>query len=408
MRKFLLSVCTACCALVANAQTDWAGTYTVVTKEPFFYTETAESYGVTLEEKFEVVIEKQDDGYVVTKFMGYDLTQSVDNVIPIEQDASKEAVCHIPTKRHMLTCEYYERTEVLDEGLETQRDTLITGYKGIVLCGNNLSNDPIKVTRQSDGQIKMSTFVLGYKNEKGSIAPLGWYDKNVPENGGDPDEEVVPYAWAGTYLVQTMGVYPMVEDVDCPTNFLMTIEEDMWDPGSFLVTEFWGHDDLAMTNIFTGGLPLTLDAENGDVSYLPVAPGQNLLAIRPDNASYYALTDGFGLGTENIQLTHNADDTFTLNMFSINTYGYAEDFIPETIAIYFGGTAKKGDREALQAELDELNAANGIVTVSEAADGTCEYFDLEGHRLDSPKKGICLIRTKFANGKSVVNKVVVK
>ena len=250
--------------------------------------------------------------------------------------------------------------------------------------------------------------MLGYKNEEGSIAPLGWYDKNVPENGGDPDEEVVPYAWAGTYLVQTMGVYPMVEDVDCPTNFLMTIEEDMWNPGSFLVTEFWGHDDLAMTNIFTGGLPLTLDAENGDVSYLPVAPGQNLLAIRPDNASYYALTDGFGLGTENIQLTHNADDTFTLNMFSINTYGYAEDFIPETIAMYFGGTVKKGDREALQAELDELNAANGIVTVSEAADGTCEYFDLEGHRLDSPKKGICLIRTKFANGKSVVNKVVVK
>lgn len=408
MKRLLLMLCTVLCGLSAVAQTDWAGTYTVVTKDPFFYTETAEGYGVTLAEKFEVVIAKQDDKFVITNFMGYNLTQSHDGVIEIELDTSKETVCYIPTKRHLLTSEYYERTEILDEGEETQRDTLITGYKGVTLCGNNFSNDPIKVTRQSDGQIKMSTFTIGYRTDNGGNVPLGWYDKNVPENGGDPDEEVKPYAWAGTYLVQTLGVYPYVEGVDCPSAFLMTIEEDIWNPGSFIVTEFWGHDDLAMTNIFTGGLPLTLDTEDGNVCYLSVAPGQNLLAGR-DDISYYALTDAFGLGTENIKMTHSdADDTFTIDMFSINTYGYAEDFTPETIAIYLGATAKKGEREALQAELDEILAAAGIQQVESQTVTTAEYYDLRGNRLTQPVRGLNIIRQRMGDGTVVTKKALVK
>ena len=410
MKKLLLTICTALSAIGAQAQTvDWAGTYTVVAKEPFFYTETAESYGVTLTDTFEVTIARQDDKYVVTSMMGHDLTKSQDGVIEIDLDANKETVCYIPTKRHLLTSEYYERTETLDEGLETQRDTLITGYKGIALCGDNMGNDPIKVTRQSDGQIKMSTFVLGYKTAQGSTVPMGWFDKNVPLNGGDPEEAVVPYAWAGTYLVETLGVFPMVEGVDCPTAFLMTIEEDMWNPGSFVVTEFWGHDDLAVTNFFTGGLPLALSEEDGDVSYLPVAPGQNLLAMSNDMTYYYALTDGFGLGTENITMTHNADDSFAIDMFSINTYSYDPEYLPETIAMYFGATAKKGDREALLAELAEKTEADGVKTVD--ADGeplSREYYSANGVRTASPRKGVSIVRTRLSDGRTVNRKIVVR
>lgn len=411
MRKTLLTLCTLLSSLYTFAQTDWAGTYTVMTKEPFFYTETAQKYGVELPETLEVVIEKQADQYVITKFMGYDLTQSHDGVIILEPDANKETVCYMPTSRHLLTSEYYERTEILDEGLETQRDTLITGYKGVVITGDNMSNDPVKITRQSDGQIKIATFALGYRTDQGGVMPVGYWQKNVPLNGGDPEEEVVPYAWAGTYLVVTDGVFTLAEGVDCPEVFMMTIEEDMWTPGSFVVTEFWGHDDLATTNFFTGGLPLTLDAEDGDKCYLPVAAGQNLLAVRDDMMSYYALTDGFGLGTENVALTHNADDTFTIDMFSINTYGYAEDFVPETIAMYFGATAEKGDREALQAKMAEIIAereAAGVKSVENTQPLSVEYFDLNGRRLSTPQKGISIVRQKQQDGSVVTRKVVTK
>lgn len=407
MKKLLLTVCTILSGIGAQAQTDWAGTYTVVAKEPFFYTETAESYGVTLAETFELTIAKQDDKYVITSMMGHDLTQSHDGVIEIEPDASKETVCYIPTKRHLLTSEYYERTETLDEGLETQRDTLITGYKGIALCGNNMGNDPIKVTRQSDGQIKMSTFVLGYKTDQGGTVPLGWFDKNVPLNGGDPEAEVVPYAWTGTYLVETQGVFQLAEGVDCPTAFLMTIEEDMWNPGTYLVTEFWGRESVGMINIFTGGLPLVLDTEDGDKSYLTVAPGQNLLAER-DETSYFALTDGFGLGTENVSFTHNADDSFTIDMFSINTYSYYPDHMPETIAMYFGATAKKGDREALLAELAELEAAGVSAPGTAAEEVSREYYNANGVRIAAPQKGINVVSIRLSNGQTVTRKLFVR
>ena len=232
----------------------------------------------------------------------------------------------------------------------------------------------------------------------------------MPENGGDPDEEVVSYAWAGTYLVTSQGSYSMAADFECPDAFLMTIEEDMWNPGSYIITEFMGHDDLAFTNFMYGGLPLTLDEENGDVSYLPVAPGQNLIATR-DAMSYFALTDAFGMGTEKVALTHNsADDTFTIDMFSINTYGYAEDFMPETIAMFFGATAVKGDREALQTQLDEIIKQNEMASVESIQTEIVQtdYFDLHGNRLVAPQKGINIVRTTRSDGKVISRKVVVK
>lgn len=411
MRKTLLTLCTLLSSLYTFAQTDWAGTYTLRSNDPLLYTETIAEAGLEISETFEIVITKQDDKYVVSKFMGYDLTASVDGVLELELDGQKEGVAYIESNRHRITSKYYEYEEenTNDETGETSTET-VSGYEGILLLGNNMSSDPIKLTKQSDGQIKMSNFVLMYAS-KATQSLLGWFDKNTPLNGGDPDEEVVPYAWAGTYLVVTDGVFTLAEDVDCPEVFMMTIEEDMWNPGSFVVTEFWGHDDLAMTNFFTGGLPLTLDAEDGDKCYLPVAAGQNLLAVRDDMMSYYALTDGFGLGTENVALTHNADDTFTIDMFSINTYGYAEDFVPETIAMYFGATAEKGDREALQAKMAEIIAereAAGVKSVENTQPLSVEYFDLNGHRLSTPQKGISIVRQKQQDGSVVTRKVVTK
>lgn len=407
MKKVLLSFIFALCGGVAVAQdaVDWAGTYTLVTKDPLLYHETAETYGVELQETYEIEIAKQDGKYVVTKFFGYDLSQSVDGVIDIELDGNKETVCYIPTNRHYLTSKYYEYYENVEatDSTEARTDT-ISGYEGVVLAGDNFGNDPIKVTRQSDGQIKLGNFVLAYKNTEGVTHLLGWYDKNVPLNGGDPDEAVVAYDWAGTYLVSTDGVLAMVDDVECPEYFLMTIEEDMWEPGSYLVTEFWGHDDLADTNFFTGGLPLTLDTEDGDVCYLSVAPGQNLLAER-DAVSYYALTDAFDMGEYPIDLTHNSDDTFTIGMFNINTYGYDADFVPESIAMYFGATAEKGDRETLLAKLENLTAidqVNAPKVVNET------YYDLSGTQHSSLQKGLNFIKRMLSNGQTVTRKVFVK
>ena len=200
----------------------------------------------------------------------------------------------------------------------------------------------------------------------------------------------------------------MVEDYTLPEAFLMTIVEDMWNPGTNVVTEFAGYEGIDLVNIFYGGIPVKFDEKDGDLCYLSTTPGENFLAEK-DAVTYYALTDFFGTGDMPVSLSHNDDDTFTLGEFNIGTFSYADDFIPETLATCFGATAKKGNRDDLLAELQGLSGPTALTHVQYDASQTRqnqEFYNLLGHRLAAPQKGICIVKTTLSNGTTTTRTIV--
>ena len=70
----------------------------------------------------------------------------------------------------------------------------------------------------------------------------------------------------------------MVEDYTMPEAFLMTIIEDMWNPGTYVVTEFAGYEGIDLVNIFYGGILVKFDEKDGDLCYLSTKPGENIMA----------------------------------------------------------------------------------------------------------------------------------
>ncbi|MBR2292449.1 MAG: hypothetical protein IJ868_09125 [Prevotella sp.] len=398
-QKYVLSLALALVAFAtpasAQAEVAWEGEYTLISSDVFQWRDTL----VTLpkaEEEWKVEIRKTETGYIVTKFLNFDLTGYKDGGLALTLDEKNDSVAYIATNSHNLYTCIEKDWEVNAEG-----DTIASADSTyIILRDGNQQIEPLKIRKQSDGQLKIADFTVWSKN-LAVVSPLAFYGVNTPTNGGDPEAPVVAYDWAGTYLVTSDGTFVMDPAMECPEQFLMTIEEDMWNPGSYVITEFWGQQGLNMLNFMTFGIPLKLDEEDGDISYISTAQEQNLLAER-DETSYYVLADMFGIG-DPIQLTHNDDDTFTLGAFNINTFGYAEGFFPETIAFYFSATAKKGDRDELLAEL-----AASIQGASTASEGAKTYFDLNGRRLSTPQKGISIVRQKLQDGSVVTRKVVIK
>ena len=199
----------------------------------------------------------------------------------------------------------------------------------------------------------------------------------------------------------------MVEDYTMPEAFLMTIVEDMWNPGNYVVTEFAGYEGIDLVNIFYGGIPIKFDEKDGDLCYISTTPGENFLAEK-DAVTYYTVADFFGTGDTPVSLTHNDDDTFTIGDFNIGTFSYAEDFVPETLAMCFGATAKKGNRDELLAELQGGANPTGIVNeeLRMKNEESSEFYDLQGHRLAAPQKGICIVKTTLPGGTTTTHKVV--
>ncbi len=411
LKNYLRRACALVGMLVAalvtiNAQeeVEWAGTYTVWSQEAYIYDEYVHDYlGLeALPETFSVEIAKQGDGYVITKFLDFDLTaEGADGPISLIADESNDSVLYIPITRHVLYSYYYEG-EIEDENGETTTGTV---SNTAMLMGENMGNTDITITKQTDGQIKISDFVLAYRLASGTYGPAAWYSKNTPTNGGDPEKEIVHYDWAGTYLVETTGISPMVEDYTMPEKFLMTIVEDMWNPGNYVLTEFAGFQNIDFVNLFYGGIPVKFDAKDGDLCYLSTTPGENIMAER-DAVTYYALVDFFGTGDIPVSLTHNSDDTFTLSDFNIGTFGYGEDFISETLAMCFGATAIKGDREELEAMLNSNPTTVSTAATATTVSITC--YDATARQYNTLHRGLNIVRHQMSDGSIVTKKVLVK
>ena len=391
----------------AQTEVEWEGTYTVWSQDAYIYDDYVKNYLnlESLPQTFTVEIAKQGDDYVITKFLDFDLNaEGAGGPITLIADEKDDSVLYIPITRHVLYSYTYEGE------VENENGEMVPGIVSntAILMGENMGNDNITITKQTDGQIKISDFVLAYTLPTGTFGPAAWYSKNTPTNGGDPEKEIVHYDWAGTYLVQTSGTLSMVEDYTMPEAFLMTIVEDMWNPGTYVVTEFAGYEGIDLVNIFYGGIPVKFDEKDGDLCYLSTTPGENIMAEK-DAVTYYALTDFFGTGDMPVSLSHNDDDTFTLGEFNIGTFSYADDFVPETLAMAFGGTAKKGNREELLAELQGLSNPTALTHVQYDASQTRqnqEFYDLQGHRLAAPQKGICIVKTTLMGGTTTTHKVV--
>ena len=278
---------------------DWAGTYT-------FNGTPNTMDGSEFPSTFEVVVEYVEAteyleaGYVVTNFMGNDVTNlNYDGGIrlTVESDGKKAALAN--GNVHSLGGGFF-----------------------LKLFDVNATETPIAVTLNEDGSLAMANFsvVSGEYGKSEGNTLVGWYENvTLVKAGAGGGSDTAEFSWVGQHTVKA-GIVESYDGKEYPSEFVMTVVER---DGKLLVTEFMGNDVNSINN---GGIPFAV-AEDGMSAEMTA--GTLVGGAYPEYLKMYDMN----ATASPIAFTLNSDGSVKIANFFVKNWNYETG--KETAAVYY-------------------------------------------------------------------------
>ncbi len=338
---------------------EWAGVWTVKGTVQNF-----EGYENPATFEMEISYVEAADMYLITKFWGNDVTSLNYGGIMFSPEGT---------------------TAEIKAG--TYLKTIEAGVSYAMLYDMNKTADPIKVTMNEDGTLTIANFCVctnAYGGAATDAKLVGFYTDVTASQGSVEPEPVLP-EWAGVWTVK--GTVQNFEGYENPATFEMEISyveaADM-----YLITKFWGND---VTSLNYGGILFSPEGTTAEIK-----AGTYLKTIEPGVA--YAMLYDMNKTADPIKVSMNEDGTLTIANFCVctNAYGGAAADA-KLVGFYTDVTAVKGEPEE--------DAIEGIVAEDVIK---VEYFNLSGIVLDTPVKGINIVKKTLKNGNVVTTKTFVR
>ena len=375
----------------------WANTFAVKVGGVDVYKEI-EGYTYPTEFEMEVTYYEDNDLYLVTKFLGEDVSTLNYGGIRLTISADD------PNKAELTTTNAYLKTLVRSESYLALKD-------------QNLSSSPITLTHNGDGTLTIDNFCVSYMTydeswtQQHAVAALY---KDVTATIAEEEEKPLPteFTWADVFTVKTtnVDVYKEIEGYTYPTEFEMEVSYNA-DYDLYLVTKFLGED---VSTLNYGGIRLTISADDPNKAELTTTNAYLKTIVQSE--SYLALKD-MNLSSSPITLTHNGDGTLTIDNFCVSYMTYDESWNQQhaVAALYKGVTASGsfalvGVEEVETASALNIWSANGTIYVGGEAQNITVY-DMSGRtvfsgvasQVNGLNKGLYIVKAE-----NTVAKVAVK
>ncbi len=278
---------------------DWAGTYTFNgTPNTMDGSEFPSTFDVVI--KYVEATEYLEAGYVVTSFMGNDVTNlNYDGGIrlTVESDGKKAALAN--GNVHSLGGGFF-----------------------LKLFDVNATETPIAVTLNEDGSLAMANFsvVSGEYGKSEGNTMVGWYENvTLVKAGTGGGSDTAEFSWVGQHTVKA-GIVESYDGKEYPSEFIMTVVER---DGKLLVTEFMGNDVNAINN---GGIPFAV-AEDGMSAEMTA--GTLVGGAYPEYLKMYDMN----ATASPIAFTLNSDGSVKIANFFVKNLNYETG--KETAAVYY-------------------------------------------------------------------------
>ena len=366
----------------------WPGTYTL--KSGSFNVFDGSS-DFTAESEMVVEYNEEWGGiYLVTKFLGYDVTALNYGGIDFEPSAED------PTVAHIKLSSYMGNVFVKTEG-EFIRYKLVDGNGGV---------ESLAVKSNGDGTFSLSPFfVVKYDvNVAGQDEYVAGYDQNVLTKAAAEEEKI---EWPGTYTLKSgnFQVFDGGNDFAAESEVVIEYNEG-W--GIYLVTKFLGYD---VVNINYGGIDFEPSATDLSAAHIKLSSYMGNVFVKTEGESIrYKIVDEQGY-TEPLEMKSNGDGTFSLSPFFIVKYDINDVNSGKYVAGFGQNVLTKGASTGI-ADVEATNdvlVANGEVVLGNVQ--AVEVFDFAGRlvfngttsRISGLAKGMYIVKTP-----SVVMKVVIK
>ena len=375
----------------------WASTFTVKASNVTVYKDI-EGYTYPTEFEMTVTYNADYDMYLVTKFLGNDVSILNNGGILLKVSADD------PNKAEIATTAGYLKTIVGGESYLTLKDMNASSSSNVVL------------TRAEDGTITISDFCVTYMtydaNNQQQHTAAALYSNVTATEGAmevEPEPEPEEFTWASTFTVKAgnVTVYKEIEGYTYPTEFEMEVTYYA-DYDMYLVTKFLGNDVVALNN---GGIRLTVSADNPNQAEIATTAGY--LKTIVGGESYLTLKDMNASSSSNVVLTRAEDGTITISDFCVTymTYDANNQQQHETAAFYSNVTAGSANsiEETVAAPTLNVWAADGIIYVAGEAQ-EIEVYDMSGRtvfmgvasQVSGLNKGLYLVKVKNTVAKVAV------
>ncbi len=306
-----------------EVKTTWDGVYKVKVGSTYV---NNEAYPVPTEFDMEVKYFEDWGIYLITKFMGNDvsgLNNGGINFYPSEDDPN---TAEIKTGGFLQTIE--------------------AGKKYLCLKDMNLSNGNLVVTRQEDGSYKISDFSVTYMEYDENYTQshsLATFCQTVTATKEDVKEEE-PFNWVNKFTVKAnVTAY---DGNTYPETFEMEVQYfENW--GMYLVTKFWGND---VTGLNQGGIVFTPSTDDPKKAEMKT---DALIGTIEAGSKYYKMLD------QNAQplpltLTVNEDGTVSITSFCVSIYDWNTKQA-QPVALYTNVVASVGAAVEPEPEPEPFN-----------------------------------------------------
>ena len=281
---------------------DWAGTWTVKGTEAMAFVTT----------EFDMVVSYVEaaDMYLITNFLGYDVTSLNYGGILLTPSADGKSA-EIKTGTYLNTIE--------------------AGVSYLSLFDSNIQANPITVTVNEDGTLTIADFsvVEGAYGAAPDAAGLKGYYTGMTASKAP---EVEPFDWTGVWTVKAGNVMSY-DGKEYPAEFEMEVTyNEAYD--MYLVTKFMSTDVSAINY---GGILLSPAADNKSAE---LNTGTFAGGAYPDYLKMYDMN----ATTSPLAITVNEDGSLSIANFFLKSYNY--DTQAESAAVYYQNvTATKGAAE---------------------------------------------------------------
>ena len=366
----------------------WPGTYTLKSGN-FNVFDGSSDFAA----ESEMVVEYNEEWgiYLVTKFLGYDVTAINNGGIDFVPSAEDPTVAHIKINSYM------GNVLVKTEG-EFIRYKLVDGNGGV---------ESLEVKSNGDGTFSLSSFfVMKYDvNVAGQDKYVAGYDQNVLTKAAAEEEKI---EWPGTYTLKSGNFQVFDGGNDFAAESEMVVEYNEEWGGIYLVTKFLGYDVAYINN---GGIDFEPSATDLSAAHIKLSSYMGNVFVKTEGESIrYKIVDEQGY-TEPLEMKSNGDGTFSLSPFFIVKYDINDVNSGKYVAGFGQNVLTKGASTGI-ADVEATNdvlVANGEVVLGNVQ--AVEVFDFAGRlvfngttsRISGLAKGMYVVKTP-----SVVMKVVIK
>lgn len=302
---------------------NWANTFKVKAGSVDVY-KTIDGVTYPTEFDMEVVYEADYDSYYVTKFLGEDVGALNYGGIKLTPSADD------PNKAELAVGGFLK--------------TIERGAQYLSMKDMNLQDNPIVLTYNGDGTVKIDNFCVSYmtydENWQQVHAAAALYNDVTASLEGsavEPEPKPEPFNWANTYAVKAESIDVYNNAYTYPKEFDMEVIYDEA-YNEYLVTKFFGQD---VTGLNYGGIILTPSADDPNKAELKT---DTYLQTIEAGKTYLKMYD-MNATSSPVILTANEDGSISISSFcvSVADFGTGET---KAAALYNGVTATVGSTPA--------------------------------------------------------------